>query len=375
MWVGAIVLGPSIESLFFVLMLLYAVTQFNGFNRLKNISNNNTLRALGFIVLWTSVSVFWAPHWDQETWFSLKKAYRLLLLPVIILAFDDNTAKPHALHYFLLMMSITALLAAAKYSHLLTWRDDDPGHLFYNHIITGFMAAFAAYLSLMLFLPERRPIYLLLWSLFSFQVMVLNPGKMACVLYLTLMLYWLFAHAVEHLTWKTIMLIGGSLLGLLLVSPIFRQGVLTLLQDSLSFQHGNRATSLGFRVQFHEFAWKLFKQHWLIGNGAGAYAYWFKQLQPVPEWLAAPNTHSQYWLIAAESGLIGLMLWINWFVLLWREASRRGAYGQYFSALLIILLLNSCTDNVMDVSIGYLFLAFAALAFSAPERNALNNTG
>ena len=196
------------------------------------------------------------------------------------------------------------------------------------------------------------------------RVFMINPGRMACALYLALMLYWLRVQGVQFLSWKWSAIFCTCILSLLLISPTCQQGLANLMQDSHLYKTGDSATSLGFRVQFHHFAYTLFSQHWLIGNGAGSYAYWFKQLNPVPAWQSSPNTHSQYWLITAETGLIGFALWINWFAALWRHASRCGTYGQHCNALLLIIALNSLTDNVLDVSVGYLFLAITALAYA-----------
>jgi O-antigen ligase len=359
-WVGAIALGPSIESVCFVLMLFSICVQPHALHRITEHAKQPWYIALLLIAAWTTLSSLWAPHWDLETWFSLKKIYRLLLVPLIMLVLNDPLTKQRALDCFLFTMSITALLALAKYNHWLIWRDEDPGHLFYNHIITGFMAAFAAYLSLTLCIIKRYWVYGLLWLLFSLQILVINPGKMACGLYLVLMIRMMWIYRKNAWLWPIIACGGVSLL----FSPVFQQGVLSLLHDGHLFQHGERATSLGFRVQFHQFAWTLVKAHPFLGNGPGAYAYWFKQLNPVPAWLAAPNTHSQYWLIATETGLMGMLLWANALIALWRQASVCAEYGELFKALLLIIALNSLTDNVIDVSVGYLFLAFAALAFA-----------
>ena len=49
---------------------------------------------------------------------------------------------------FLVTMVLSCVLSMLKFVHLLHWRDADPGHLFYNYILTGFMFAFAAFLLL-----------------------------------------------------------------------------------------------------------------------------------------------------------------------------------------------------------------------------------
>ena len=234
LWVGSIALGPSIEAIFFVLLLMSLTAQTQLWPQLKHQLNSRWFIALSLVALWTTLSVLWAPHWDQETWFSLKKVYRLLLIPLVTLAFTQEEAKARALDCFLLTMSLTACLALAKFSHLLVWRDLDPGHLFYNHILTGFMAALAAYVSLALFCQTRHTRYMAQWVLFTLQVLVINPGKMAYVLYLALMLYWACVQYTQHLPWKRLLLFCAGLSGLLLLSPTGRHGFSCLLHAVVS---------------------------------------------------------------------------------------------------------------------------------------------
>lgn len=86
----------------------------------------------------------------------LKKVLKLLCIPLFILGFQNHTQKDMGLKLFVLAALIPCSLSFMKYFFQIDWHDpQDPGHVFYNHILTGFIASFAAYLALKIYLYGR----------------------------------------------------------------------------------------------------------------------------------------------------------------------------------------------------------------------------
>jgi hypothetical protein len=326
-------------------------------------------RFLILLALWTFMSSIWSPHFDHEAWFNLKKVLKLLCIPLFILGFQDHTQKDMGLKLFVWASLIPCSLSFMKYFFQIDWHDpQDPGHVFYNHILTGFIASFAAYLALEIYLKERVLMYIGIWAILSIQVLGVNTGRLAYLLYTVLMMYSIWFQTPKKIRMGAVMFGFGLACVVISISPSCQMGFKNLLQDIQQFQLGNKATSLGFRVQFHHFAYQLFQKHYLVGNGPGSYVYWFKELNPVPQWTLPPNSHSQYWLILSEEGLIGLFLWLSFMFSTATYAFSKSWYGKQFCALMLILTINSFTDNIFFAAPGYLFLALSAIGLqSTPE--------
>lgn len=164
------------------------------------------------------------------------------------------------------------------------------------------------------------------------------------------------------------LLVAAVVLGLagLLVfhtSTIMQKRVDWIYRDLEGIHHGDANSSVGYRMQFQKFAYTLFREHPLIGNGSGALTYYFDVRQPVPAWgkqLREP--HNQYWLIAAEYGVVGLVLYWGWLGGVIVASFRLRDMKPFAFALLIPFIVGSFTDSLIFYSgCGYFFLTLMAL--------------
>jgi O-antigen ligase len=367
-WVACIPLGVSLEAIGLGCALTAILSQEQIWPRIQQNLQAPWVYPLIAIILWTLVGFFWTPKIHHDTWFQLKKLLSFFLIPILMLGFETQKQKEKALQAFLLSSFIPFFMAIAK--QYFSWRfhhNDDPGHLFYNHILTGFLLSYGSFIAIEFWFKEKNKLYLLAFVVLSFQLLIINTGKMAYLLYTCLMLFsfWQKTPKKHHLSLLILAAVAGVFL--LIFSPAMHQMSLNLKREILDFIQGNKATSFGFRVQFHAFALKLFKEHWLIGSGPGAYTYLFKIINPVPEWPHAPNVHSQYWLILSEQGIIGLCLWIYFTWSLIKTPICNSFYQRLWQGLILILLLNAFTDVILFACPGYLLAAIAAIAFQAPK--------
>jgi len=368
LWLASIPLGVSIEAFALCFTLFAIFHQKNIWPRLQQNLQAPWIYPFSAILVWTFLGLIWTPHIHHDTWFQLKKLTSFFLIPLLMLGFEQEHHKKMALQALLIASLIPFVMSIAKY--YFSWKlhhNDDPGHLIYNHILTGFLTSYAAFVALEFWFHEKKSQYLFIFFLFSYQVLVINTGKMAYLLYASLILFgfWTITPKKYHLSLILLGLLSAILL--VLFSPTIHQMSVNLQQEILDFFHGNKATSFGYRVQFHTFALNIFKQHWLVGAGPGAYTHLFKIINPVPSWPYAPNVHSQYWLILSEQGIVGLILW-GWFIIRLIQMPMYSAfYQKLWHGLLLILLLNSFTDVVFFACPGYLMMAMAAVGFQVKK--------
>lgn len=265
------------------------------------------------------LSCFWGDAVVSAKLSMLGKYVRFLFFPLLIAGFTVKKFRYQALHFFIGAMFITAILSVLKWSGVLIWRSPDPGEVFYNHIMTALMMSYASYVTVWLGYKLKNKLhqglYALLFLLFTFQIFFISPGRTGYVVYSLLIALFIFQTFPLKKALLTIF-IGGALFGYVVYqSPVVKEGIHHLTSDIFFYKNHELDTSLGYRIQFHDFAKQLFSQHWLIGNGIAGFEHAFDTQNPVPTWpghhLSEP--HSQYWLILTEFGLLGFSVFCLFF--------------------------------------------------------------
>lgn len=340
----------------------------------KTLLKHPAVKCAFVFFMFSVLACFWSKANLYEQWIVLEKYSKLIYLPFFMLAFRDPRTRSMALHAFLLAMLITCVLLLLKAVGVVKYGGDDPGEMFRNHIMTGYMMVFAAYLAAYFAYHasglRHRIIYGCLACILSYQVLFTGTGRMAYVAYALLAALWIF----QIFSWRKALVlagIGGILLaGAYAMNPTI-QFLAHQVKDDWTLYHQNkRDTSLGFRLQFHTYAYDLFKRHPWLGHGTGSFSHMFQIENPVPEWsVSRPKLlepHSQYWMVASELGLTGLFLFVlllgSLCVSCWRTPETR-ALG---CAVLLPMLLGNFTDSLLLYSgTGYFFLFFAALSLAS----------
>ena len=292
----------------------------------------------------------------------VEKYCKLLYLPLFAAGFTDKKIRHYGIHAYLLGICITCSVS-------LYFAHSDPGKVFYNHIITGYMVAFAAYLAAWLTINAQnwwyRVGYAILVLIFTSQLLFLNTGRTGIIVYAMLfLLFFLQNMSSKPLRYAILSLaLGFVVLIQFMPSNKLTQRAHMVLQDIHNYQLGQKNSSVGFRLQFHHYARQLFLSKPFIGYGTGSFTPQYFNDNPIPEWnQPMPDPHSQYWLTASELGLLGLLS----FFLILGWLSKLSFELQEMQPILQAILLPFCVVNYSDgllttSGIGYLFIAFTGL--------------
>ncbi|MFI4919356.1 MAG: O-antigen ligase family protein [Legionellales bacterium] len=317
---------------------------------------------LFFIAL---IACCWSPATASEKYFVFEKYSKLIYLPTFVIGFQDCRIRRLGLHAFLLAMTITALLSILKFHNLLNFEIINSDHVFRNHIMTSFMMAFSAYLAGLFFYRQRgiaKIVYASLYLLFSYQVLFVNFGRTGYAIYLILINLLLIQLLPKR----------QAIAGLIAVAVLFsccyhlsspmQVGIQNVIGDWQHYKE-DKNTSVGYRFQFHDFAEKLFKNHVILGNGTGSYTYLYRVDKPIPERdREVLEPHSQYWLVLAEFGILGLTGLLFFFGSLWVAATRLNDMKPIAIAILLSFCIGSFSDSLIFYSgSGYLFILLMAL--------------
>lgn len=295
------------------------------------------------------------------------KYCRLIYLPIFAIGFITPRVRNLSLNSFLVAICITCILSILKDADLIAGVED-PGEVFYNHIITGFMVAVAAYISGLFAFQHKgrlRVIYLMMLVLTTYQVLFINTGRTGYVVYFLLIaLLFLQKLSLKHAAIGVLMFSGAIVLAYT-QSITMQIRVHALVQDVQFFKENNPNTSLGFRIQFHNYAKSLFIEHPITGIGTAGFKYSFAQSNAIPVWgKELTDPHSQYWMTLSEQGIIGLVLLLTFLGSLFITSFKLKETKPILLGILLAFCVGSFSDTILCYSTaGYLLIVLSALCF------------
>ncbi len=376
--IGALFAAPvssSAESIFIVLALVFILITPDYRAGLRPLLFSPWCLSGFFLFLFSLLGCTWTSASAHDALVIVGKYSKLLYLPLFVIGFRDRETRLLATHAFILAMLLTCIISLLKVAHLINYHGEDPGYVFRNHIMTGYMMAFAAYLCAFLSIKTKGKLGLLygiLTLLFSYQVLFLGTGRTSYLIYLVLMVLLMW----HVFSWRQAVVAGLVVCSLFTViyheSEIMQHRAQEAVSDWNAYHHdGEKNTPVGFRLQFHAYAHTLFNRHPWIGNGTSGFSDTFKREHPVPGWgpvLFEP--HSQYWLVAADSGMVGLVLFALYFGCLFLASATKNEARPIAIALLVSFLLGSLFDSLLlYAGTGYFFLLFMALCLAEGRFN------
>ena len=312
------------------------------------------------------IACLWSPASASQIAIVFDKYIKLLYLPILVVGFQNPKTRTFSMHAFLLAMLITCGISILKYHGYLQSFKINPDHVFRNHIITGLLVSFAMYLSCLFSYFKSgytRIAYGLLAIVFTYQVLFINGGRTGYVIYLLLMLIFVLQVSTWRQAIAGILLVSAFLTGSYIASPIMKIRVDEISQQIKQYQQNEKDTEIGFRLQFHDFAHKLFNQHPIRGNGTASFGHYFGHKKSTPiEFSNLLEPHSQYWLVAAEFGLLGVFALLFFFISL-LQASRNLNKMKYISfAIILTFMIGNLSDSLLFYSSSaYFFIFFMAL--------------
>ena len=295
---------------------------------------------------------------------STNKYSKLLYLPLLAIAFKDKFSRHMAVHAFLLAMLLTLGLSLLK---AMLHLPGDPGEVFHNHLATGYFMAFAAFLAALYSLRAKGYlciVYAALALLYSFHTLFINSGRTGYVMYAILLIVFLLQCVPLRKVPFYLFLILPVLVFTTYQSTTFKYGVNEALRNVHQYESGDKNTSVGFRLQFSQYAKKLFLASPIMGVGTAGFPYHFSKDQPIPAWgVKLFDPHNQYWLILVEYGVVGFALFIYLYVSLFYTCRKLKETRPIMLGLLCTFMVANLADSFLILSsTGYFFIVFSALA-------------
>lgn len=305
----------------------------------------------------------------------LLKYFRFALVPFMITLFAQENWRGKAIKAFLLAMTITSLLAYAKYFGLLHFGNEYTDDIFMNRIQTGFLTAFAAFISAHRIIQNEKTLnknYFLLFLLFTSNMIFTNTGKTGLLVYCSLATLFIFQKVNQKKHRLYFLGTGIIALAILIFSSHQLRTIIIVnpLQDISNFYQGNpgvTSTSVGTRITMARYALTIAAKHPILGTGVGSHhtEYTKYNLMKFADGLEWGNPHNQYLLIFFEFGVVGLFMMLYLFYTHYRLSLQLSAETKYFAQGVLVAIAMGCfCDSLLFLSsTGTCYVYFTSLAF------------
>lgn len=361
-------ISPSIKSFILVWALITILLTPSCRKHLTLAYHSQWSYSAHLLFFFIALACLWSSAPEGYSLSILWKYSKLLFLPLFAVGFIKPKTRMLAINSYLAAIFMTCIVAILKSNGFIQLHEWDSGGVFHNHIITGFMVGFGSYLSGLLAFRNRgwlRRAYSGLWFLTSYQVLFINNGRTAYLLYAVLMI--LLIVQIFSLKQALIaLLIFSSALGVCFkYSPVIQGGYQYFNKELQLLKQNNIDSSLGKRLQFHRYSKSLFFQHPVLGIGTGSFIHQFYKDNPVPIWgKEITEPHSQYWMTLVEQGLVGLGLLVLFLGSLLYATIQLKETRSLLLGLLTVFCISCFTDTLLCFSaLGYLLILFSALCF------------
>ncbi len=361
------------------------------------IYNPVALTALAVLAL-LGLSVLYGEAPWSESLRVLAKYRNLVYLVLFITIFRTARMREAGLWAFGAAMVLTlvfSFLTAAGIPPLenrYTIKPDD-AVVFRNHIIHGLCMGLFAYLMAHRFVEQpRRRWYLGVLSLLAMWNVLFMVGGRTGYFTLAAMIP-LFC--LQRLRFRTLVSVA-AVVGVLGVTGYFhsetlstrmlraREEVVAYLDycfdDGPLKPEGWRfpvtQTSCGVRLEWSRIGLQMMKERPLLGVGVGSIKHHMRARINGNEKNSAPptnNLHSEYAMVAAQNGLVGLVVFGVFFVTYWRASRNLSPRMRYLAegTLLMMLVAGSANTLLTERTEGVLFALCSGIAFAELSQRAV----
>jgi O-antigen ligase len=336
------------------------------------------MKGVCFFLCVIMLDCLWGPASMKGKWVSFEKYMKLLYLPFLVVMFRHLSAREMAIKIALAGISFVSMLSILAYFQFLSLNSDA---VFRNHIVFGFMGAYGAYMAACLACARFQQGgkgfgqwgYALLAFLLAFQVAWVNGGRMAYLLLLILALLWAWQCFSKKQLLIACVLVCAGLITAYQFSPTMHSRIDWTKTEIAEYRQEKLDSSLGLRVQMHRFAKQLFLAHPVFGNGTGSFLALSDEQLKLPGFEGRlRDPHSQYWLIAAEQGSVGLIAFFGLFSCFFFATYQLKQTGILATGLLIAFGLSQLTDSMLFYSgPGCFFMMIMAIYLGEAHENSI----
>jgi O-antigen ligase len=329
--------------------------------------------------------------WADVTWHArlggLGGFVRLLMIPLLMAQFRRSEGGHKVLTGFL--VSCVALLGASfvvtMWPNIHPRPPDHAGAPVKNYIVQSLEFTVC---SAVLFYFALTKAHLRQWKMsaalavlalaFLGDIVFITTGRTALVIIPVLVV----VYGIRHSGWQGafgavgVLLIVGAVVWS--ASPYLRERVTGIYTETMAYEHENKDTSSGERIQFWTRSIRAIENAPLLGRGTGSIADQFRRApegQPGAHGtvsIISTNPHNQTFAVGIQLGLLGIaVLWAMWItqvMFFWGNGSLAWIGLVVVTANIVGSLFNSF---IFDFTEGWLYVIGVGVAAGMLQRQTL----
>lgn len=321
----ALLFSPPLVNLFELTLFLMFICSNTLRKRLVLASSQPIVIAtLAFYLMLFLSSTYSIASWSE----SLSTCWgwrKILLLPIAVALFDDESWKYRMSFIFIQVTSACAILSFTTNLFGIALYRYPIGIIIRNHATQGIMFSVAAFTAAILLILEAKQFTTIQKWLLSASIAVLTtnviyitPGRSGYLALIVLGVTLAFTYMYSKRKFVVPALIILMIPALLLSSPTVRQRITQGSNEATAFENKSgdkgESTSMGLRMSLWSNTIELIQEHPFIGYGTGGFQIAYKnKVKQKPDWEQhmTHDPHNQFLKITAEHGVIGLLIFLG----------------------------------------------------------------
>ncbi|MEQ1773347.1 MAG: O-antigen ligase family protein [Burkholderiales bacterium] len=263
----------------------------------------------------------------------LIKYLDLAIVPVFAYYFRDPVTRQRGLLAFAAAMTLVLACSFLVKFGVLEFGGPIKGTplspvVFKFRVTHNFLMAFSAFLFIRLAmastLKAERVIFGVLGLLAVGNVTLMVEGATGYIILLALSLVLVFSVLPKRLAMVAIIAIPMIACVLAAVPGPFAKRVSTITKEIEAWRPGTSAqySSAGLRLEFYKNTLEIVAEHPVVGVGTGGFPKAYAEKVRGTGMAETQNPHNEYLMIAAQTGLIGLLALLGLFAMQWIAAKR-----------------------------------------------------
>ena len=340
---------------------------------LPKLMGHNPLVALAialFLLLVAGLITTPAPLEDALAF--LKKYRELLYFAMVVsLIMDNDKAARLAEDSFVAGCIVLLLLSYGIYFSIIP--SERFGHSVVYHITHSFFMAILAFWCLQRIFESRQ--YFYLWfGIFlaaTANLFYIAPGRTGMLVYIAL----IFLTVLQRLSWKKSIPVTALVIAVIgitfLTSTNFSSRVREAVDEMTSYQADSSRTSLGMRFDWWRNSLTLIKEKPIFGHGTGSFKTVQAKLIEDSDTQPTDNPHNEYLLIAVQTGLVGLFLFVALLATQFLAACTLQPPRKYLLQGVVVAMATGCLMNsfLFDSHPGHFYAIVSAILTTPAIKN------
>jgi len=152
-------------------------------------------------------------------------------------------------------------------------------------------------------------------------------------------------------------------------SHVFHVGVNDVFNSIIQYQKNKLLTSIGYRMAFAEYGFKIIQSHLFWGAGTGSFSEMYAAVGGPPLKLGQllGHPHNEYIFITTQIGIVGLAVFLFWLVIQWLNIFKLSQTNKYLAqGVILAFILNGFTNATLSInSAGMIYIVFLSIYCSS----------